>query len=55
MLPDLWYHLRKKGMKKKLISLEGNVKENKGITNVRKVRGKIRKNRKIKIGDQEQD
>jgi hypothetical protein len=42
-------------MKEELISLEGNVKENKGITNVRKVRGNIRKNRKVKIGDQEQD
>jgi hypothetical protein len=42
-------------MKEELISLERNVKENKGITNVRKVRGKIRKNRKLKIEDEEQD
>jgi len=30
-------------------------KENKGITYVRKVKGKIRKNRKVKVGDQEED
>lgn len=41
-------------MKEELIRLEGNVKETKAITNVRKVKGKIRKNRKIKRGDQEE-
>ena len=41
-------------MKEELISLEGNVKENKGITNVRKIKGKIRKNRKVNMGDQEE-
>jgi hypothetical protein len=41
-------------MKKELISLEGNVRENKGITNVRKIKGKIKTNRKVKMGDQEE-
>jgi len=42
-------------MQEILISLEGNVKENKEITYVRKVKGKIRKNRKVKVGDQEEE
>jgi hypothetical protein len=33
-------------MKEELTNLEGNVKENEGITNMRKIEIKIRKNRK---------
>jgi hypothetical protein len=41
-------------MEEEVICLEGNVKENKGITNMKKIKVKIRKKRKLEMGNQEQ-